>query len=171
MNNPMGIIAESSIAMNQIVNSRMAMDKVVKSDTAMFSIAFSDTAMNSILNLHIAIESIAGSTHAMEKMIDSDEALKKIAGSNLFLDELYKRKSSLYGRSESYSGKVIVLEISRSNTFNEYRSGYAILSDGSKPDWSNYEHKYSYFKKYPKYAKYIKNDGDSNDYIYYYKIK
>ena len=73
------------------------------------------------------------------------------------------------GASASLSGKFIILQISNSNAFNTSKYGYATLSDGSKPDWSNYLAKYAYFKQYKKIATYMKNDTDSDDWIDYFQ--
>ena len=96
--------------------------------------------------------------------------MSKLAASTTAMDALYARKKQLKGASASKSGKFIILEISQSNAFNTSKYGYATLSDGSKPDWSSYLAKYAFFQKYPKYATYMLNDTDSDDYIYYFDI-
>ena len=96
--------------------------------------------------------------------------MSKLAASTTAMDALYARKKQMKGGSVSKSGKFIILEISQSNAFNTSKYGYATLSDGSKPDWSSYLAKYAFFQKYPKYATYMLNDTDSDDYIYYFDI-
>ena len=96
--------------------------------------------------------------------------MSKLAASTTAMDALYARKKKLNGGSASKSGKFIILEISQSNAFNTSKYGYATLSDGSKPDWSSYLAKYAFFQQYPKYATYMRNDTDSDDYIYYFDI-
>ena len=107
---------------------------------------------------------------AMGKIAAVDAALSKLAASTTAMDALYARKKQMKGGSASKSGKFIILEISQSNAFNTSKYGYATLSDGSKPDWSSYLAKYAFFQKYPKYATYMLNDTDSDDYIYYFDI-
>lgn len=113
-----------------------------------------------------SMAAVAGNGTAMAV----DAALSKLAASTTAMDALYARKKQMKGGSASKSGKFIILEISQSNTFNTSKYGYATLSDGSKPDWSSYLAKYAFFRKYPKYATYMLNDTDSDDYIYYFDI-
>ena len=117
-----------------------------------------------------AMTAVAASATAMGKIAAVDAALSKLAASTTAMDALYARKKKLNGGSASKSGKFIILEISASNAFNTSKYGYATLSDGSKPDWSSYLAKYAFFQKYPKYATYMLNDTDSDDYIYYFDI-
>ena len=114
-----------------------------------------------------SMAAVAGNGTAMAAV---DAALSKLAASTTAMDALYARKKQMKGGSASKSGKFIILEISQSNTFNTSKYGYATLSDGSKPDWSSYLAKYAFFRKYPKYATYMLNDTDSDDYIYYFDI-
>lgn len=133
---------------------------VVADATAMTAVAASSTAMTAV----------AASATAMGKIAAVDAALSKLAASTTAMDALYARKKKLNGGSASKSGKFIILEISASNAFNTSKYGYATLSDGSKPDWSSYLAKYAFFRQYPKYATYMLNDTDSDDYIYYFDI-
>ena len=137
-----------------------SMAGVVADATAMTAVAASSTAMTAV----------AASATAMGKIAAVDAALSKLAASTTAMDALYARKKKLNGGSASKSGKFIILEISASNAFNTSKYGYATLSDGSKPDWSSYLAKYAFFQKYPKYATYMLNDTDSDDYIYYFDI-
>ena len=146
----MAAVAANALLMHAITNSETAMDAVVASSTAMTAVAASATAMGKIAAV--------------------DAALSKLAASTTAMDALYARKKQMKGGSASKSGKFIILEISQSNTFNTSKYGYATLSDGSKPDWSSYLAKYAFFRKYPKYATYMLNDTDSDDYIYYFDI-
>lgn len=132
--------------------------------------AADSTAMTAIAASSAAMTAVAASATAMGKIAAVDAALSKLAASTTAMDALYARKKQLKGGSASKSGKFIILEISQSNAFNTSKYGYAILSDGSKPDWSSYLAKYAFFQKYPKYATYMLNDTDSDDYIYYFDI-
>ena len=138
--------------------------------TAMTAVAASSTAMTAVAASSTAMTAVAASATAMGKIAAVDAALSKLAASTTAMDALYARKKQLKGGSASKSGKFIILEISQSNAFNTSKYGYAILSDGSKPDWSSYLAKYAFFQKYPKYATYMLNDTDSDDYIYYFDI-
>ena len=153
-------VAADSTAMNAVAASSTAMNAVVASSTAMNAVVASSTAMTAV----------AASATAMGKIAAVDAALSKLAASTTAMDALYARKKQMKGGSASKSGKFIILEISQSNTFNTSKYGYATLSDGSKPDWSSYLAKYAFFQKYPKYATYMLNDTDSDDYIYYFDI-
>ena len=153
-------VAADSTAMNAVAASSTAMNAVVASSTAMNAVVASSTAMTAV----------AASATAMGKIAAVDAALSKLAASTTAMDALYARKKQMKDGGASKSGKFIILEISQSNTFNTSKYGYATLSDGSKPDWSSYLAKYAFFQKYPKYATYMLNDTDSDDYIYYFDI-
>ena len=115
-----------------------------------------------------AMTAVAASQTAMAAVAASQTALNAIAASTTALDALYAKKSRMSGASASKSGKIIILQISTDNAFNTSQYGYATLSDGSQPDWSNYKSKYAYFKQYKKVATYMKNDTDSDDWIDYF---
>ena len=132
--------------------------------------AADSTAMTAVAASSTAMTAVAASATAMGKIAAVDAALSKLAASTTAMDALYARKKQMKGGSVSKSGKFIILEISQSNAFNTSKYGYATLSDGSKPDWSSYLAKYAFFQKYPKYATYMLNDTDSDDYIYYFDI-
>ena len=147
-----------------------SMAGVAADSTAMTAVAASSTAMTAVAASSTAMTAVAASATAMGKIAAVDAALSKLAASTTAMDALYTRKKTLSGGSANKSGKFIILEISASNAFNTSKYGYATLSDGSKPDWSDYLAKYAFFRKYPKYATYMLNDTDSDDYIYYFDI-
>lgn len=191
-------IANSTTAMDAIGGSKIARDavqaspyydaKIKENDMAIAKLvvgfanlesarysgcagmAADSTAMTAIAASSTAMTAVAASATAMGKIAAVDAALSKLAASTTAMDALYARKKQMKGGSASKSGKFIILEISQSNAFNTSKYGYATLSDGSKPDWSSYLAKYAFFQKYPKYATYMLNDTDSDDYIYYFDI-
>ena len=166
----MAAVAANALLMHAITNSETAMRAIANSQTAMHAIANSETAMTAVAASSTAMTAVAASATAMGKIAAVDAALSKLAASTTAMDALYARKKQMKGGSASKSGKFIILEISQSNAFNTSKYGYATLSDGSKPDWSSYLAKYAFFQKYPKYATYMLNDTDSDDYIYYFDI-
>jgi|GEM_PF-3065791 len=147
-----------------------SMAGVAADATAMNAVAASSTAMNAVAASSTAMNAVAASSTAMNAVAASSTAMNAVAASTTAMDALYARKKQMKGGSASKSGKFIILEISQSNAFNTSKYGYATLSDGSKPDWSSYLAKYAFFQKYPKYATYMLNDTDSDDYIYYFDI-
>ena len=191
-------IANSTTAMDAIGGSKIARDavqaspyydaKIKENDMAIAKLvvgfanlesarysgcagmAADSTAMTAVAASSTAMTAVAASATAMGKIAAVDAALSKLAASTTAMDALYARKKQMKGGSASKSGKFIILEISQNNAFNTSKYGYATLSDGSKPDWSSYLAKYAFFQKYPKYATYMLNDTDSDDYIYYFDI-
>ena len=133
----------------------------------MAAVIANSTALNAVVSSSTAMTAVAASKTAMAAVGGSQTALNAIAASTTALDALYAKKSRLSGASASKSGKFIILQISTDNAFSTSNYGYATLSDGSKPDWSNYRGKYAYFKQYKKVATQMKNDTDSNDWIDY----
>ena len=184
----MTAVAASSVARNAISASPYYDEKIKENDMAIAKLvvgfanlesarysgcagmAADSTAMTAVAASSTAMTAVAASATAMGKIAAVDAALSKLAASTTAMDALYARKKKLNGGSASKSGKFIILEISASNAFNTSKYGYATLSDGSKPDWSSYLAKYAFFQKYPKYATYMLNDTDSDDYIYYFDI-
>lgn len=166
----MAAIAANGTAMAAVAGNALLMHAITNSQTAMRAIANSETAMTAVAASSTAMTAVAASATAMGKIAAVDAALSKLAASTTAMDALYARKKQMKGGSASKSGKFIILEISQSNAFNTSKYGYATLSDGSKPDWSSYLAKYAFFQKYPKYATYMLNDTDSDDYIYYFDI-
>ena len=164
-------IAKLAVALASLESAGYSgMAGVAADSTAMTAVAASSTAMTAVVASSTAMTAVAASATAMGKIAAVDAALSKLAASTTAMDALYARKKQMKGGSASKSGKFIILEISQSNTFNTSKYGYATLSDGSKPDWSSYLAKYAFFRKYPKYATYMLNDTDSDDYIYYFDI-
>ena len=191
-------IANSQTAMQRVANNRGAMDAIGRSRIARDAVQASPyynscikendmaiaklvvgfahlasanySSMAGVVADATAMTAVAASATAMGKIAAVDAALSKLAASTTAMDALYARKKKLNGGSASKSGKFIILEISASNAFNTSKYGYATLSDGSKPDWSSYLAKYAFFRQYPKYATYMLNDTDSDDYIYYFDI-
>ena len=184
----MTAVAASSVARNAISASPYYDEKIKENDMAIAKLvvgfanlesarysgcagmAADSTAMTAVAASSTAMTAVAASANAMGKIAAVDAALSKLAASTTAMDALYARKKQMKGGSASKSGKFIILEISQSNAFNTSKYGYATLSDGSKPDWSSYLAKYAFFQKYPKYATYMLNDTDSDDYIYYFDI-
>ena len=173
-----GAVQASPYYNSYIKENDMAIAKLVVSFANLASAGYSGmagvaadaTAMNAVAASSTAMTAVAASATAMGKIAAVDAALSKLAASTTAMDALYARKKQMKGGSASKSGKFIILEISQSNAFNTSKYGYATLSDGSKPDWSSYLAKYAFFQKYPKYATYMLNDTDSDDYIYYFDI-
>lgn len=106
----------------------------------------------------------------MAAVAASSTAMAAVAASATALDALYAKKKRMSGGSASLSGKFIILEISGDNAFKIGQYGYATLSDGSQPNWDNYKNKYAYFKQFKKYATYMRNDTDGDDWIDYFQV-
>ena len=138
--------------------------------SSMAGVAADATAMNAVAASSTAMNAVAASSTAMNAVAASSTAMNAVAASTTAMDALYARKKNMSGGSASKSGKFIILEISANNAFDTSKYGYVTLSDGSKPNWGNYLAKYAFFKQYPKYATYMRNDTDSDDYIYYFDI-
>ena len=174
----MSVLADSATARKALTgssyygkymqNNTMCIAKLVVGFANLASAGYS--SMAGVAADATAMNAVAASSTAMNAVAASSTAMNAVAASTTALDALYARKKRMSGGSASKTGKFIILEISASNAFNTSKYGYATLSDGSKPDWGSYVAKYAFFKKYPKYATYMKNDTDSDDYIDYFDI-
>ena len=157
-----------AILANLDPSSYADMSAIAASSVAMAAIISNSTALNAVVTSSVAMTAVASSSVATGAIASSATALTAIAGSTTALDALYAKKSRLTGASASKSGKFIILQISSNSAFSTSKYGYATLSDGSKPDWSNYLGKYAFFKQYKKIATFIKNDTESDDWIDYF---
>ena len=166
----MAAVAASSTAMTAVVASSTAMAAVAGSSTAMQAVIANSTALNKVVSSQTAMTAVVSSTTAMQAVANSQTALNALAASTTALDALYAKKKRMSGGSKSLSGKFIILAISSDNAFDTSSYGYATLSDGSKPSWSSYKAKYTFFKQYKKVATFMKNDTDSDDWIDYFQI-
>ena len=174
----MSVLADSATARTALMGSSYY-GKYMQNDTmciAKLVVGFANLAsagyssMAGVAADATAMNAVAASSTAMNAVAASSTAMNAVAASTTAMDALYARKKQMKGGSASKSGKFIILEISASNAFDTSKYGYVTLSDGSKPDWSSYLAKYAFFQKYPKYATYMRNDTDSDDYIYYFDI-
>ena len=174
----MSVLADSATARTALTGSSYY-GKYMQNDTmciAKLVVGFANIASASYSSMAgvaadaTAMNAVAASSTAMNAVAASSTAMNAVAASTTAMDALYARKKNMSGGSASKSGKFIILEISANNAFDTSKYGYVTLSDGSKPNWGNYLAKYAFFKQYPKYATYMRNDTDSDDYIYYFDI-
>ena len=164
----MSVLADSATARTALTGSSYY-GKYMQNDTmciAKLAVGFANLASVG----YSSMAGVAADATAMNAVAASSTAMNAVAASTTAMDALYARKKNMSGGSASKSGKFIILEISANNAFDTSKYGYATLSDGSKPNWGNYLAKYAFFKQYPKYATYMRNDTDSDDYIYYFDI-
>ena len=174
----MSVLADSATARKALTgssyygkymqNDTMCIAKLVVGFANLASVGYS--SMAGVAADATAMNAVAASSTAMNAVAASSTAMNAVAASTTAMDALYARKKQMKGGSASKSGKFIILEISANNAFDTSKYGYVTLSDGSKPNWGNYLAKYAFFKQYPKYATYMRNDTDSDDYIYYFDI-
>ena len=164
----MSVLADSATARTALTGSSYY-GKYMQNDTmciAKLAVGFANLASVG----YSSMAGVAADATAMNAVAASSTAMNAVAASTTAMDALYARKKNMSGGSASKSGKFIILEISANNAFDTSKYGYVTLSDGSKPNWDNYLAKYAFFKQYPKYATYMRNDTDSDDYIYYFDI-
>ena len=164
----MSVLADSATARTALTGSSYY-EKYMQNDTmciAKLAVGFANLASVG----YSSMAGVAADATAMNAVAASSTAMNAVAASTTAMDALYARKKNMSGGSASKSGKFIILEISANNAFDTSKYGYVTLSDGSKPNWGNYLAKYAFFKQYPKYATYMRNDTDSDDYIYYFDI-
>ncbi len=165
-----GLDPDDFADMAAVAASSTAMAAVAASSTAMAAVAASSTAMAAVAASSTAMAAVAASSTAMAAVAASSTAMAAVAASATALDALYAKKKRMSGGSASLSGKFIILEISGGNAFKIGQYGYATLSDGSQPNWDNYKNKYAYFKQFKKYATYMRNDTDGDDWIDYFQV-
>ena len=161
-------MAENSTAMSVLADSATA--RTALTGSSYYGKYMQNDTM-CIAKLAVGFANLASVGYSSMAGVAADAtAMNAVAASTTAMDALYARKKNMSGGSASKSGKFIILEISANNAFDTSKYGYVTLSDGSKPNWGNYLAKYAFFKQYPKYATYMRNDTDSDDYIYYFDI-
>lgn len=104
------------------------------------------------------------------RLLQYNGDVRVVSDSNI-LNYMWENKKQMLGADKSLTGSFIVLEISSGNSHNVNNNwGYVTLRDGTQPDWSNYKGKYKFLEQYPQIVTFMKNDTESDDYIYYYEI-
>ena len=105
-----------------------------------------------------------------DRLLQYSGDVRVVSDSNI-LNYMWENKKQMLGADKSLTGSFIVLEISSGNSHNVNNNwGYVTLIDGTQPDWSNYKGKYKFLEQYPQIVTFMKNDVESDDYIYYYEI-
>lgn len=105
-----------------------------------------------------------------DRLLQYSGDVRVVSDSNI-LNYMWENKKQMLGADKSLTGSFIVLEISSGNSHNVNNNwGYVTLRDGTQPDWSNYKGKYKFLEQYPQIVTFMKNDTESDDYIYYYEI-
>lgn len=105
-----------------------------------------------------------------DRLLQYSGDVRVVSDSNI-LNYMWENKKQMLGADKSLTGSFIVLEISSGNAHNVNNNwGYVTLRDGTQPDWSNYKGKYKFLEQYPQIVTFMKNDVESDDYIYYYEI-
>lgn len=113
------------------------------------------------------------SSKRIRRMITNNpDMLLYISKNDTILNIMYDNyKKIIKGARQTVSGgKYIILEVSSSNA---YSSSYGeTRRNGTTLDsWSDLKGKFQYFKKYPNYVDYIRNDTEDDDYVYYYDFE
>ncbi|KXI14665.1 hypothetical protein [Peptostreptococcus anaerobius] len=104
------------------------------------------------------------------RLLQYNGDVRVVSDSNI-LNYMWENKKQMLGADKYLTGSFIVLEISSGNAHNVNNNwGYVTLRDGTQPDWSNYKGKYKFLEQYPQIVTFMKNDTESDDYIYYYEI-
>lgn len=113
------------------------------------------------------------SSKRIRRMITNNpDMLLYISKNDTILNIMYDNyKKIIKGARQTVSGgKYIILEVSSSNA---YSSSYGeTRRNGTTLDsWSDLKGKFQYFKQYPNYVDYIRNDTESDDWVYYYDFE
>ena len=185
----MSAVAASATAMSAVAASATAMSAVAANYVALVALYSNTEALSIAQGTTVGAAALAGAGSVatgkaavklagldpddfadMAAVAASSTAMAAVAASATALDALYAKKKRMSGGSASLSGKFIILEISGDNAFKIGQYGYATLSDGSQPNWDNYKNKYAYFKQFKKYATYMRNDTDGDDWIDYFQV-
>lgn len=110
-------------------------------------------------------------SHRIKKMIvNNSDLMVAISQNDNILNIMYNRyKIQLSGASNSISGgKYIILELSKDNFWGDNKYGTARRNGFYICNWNDYKYRFQFFKSYPNYVDYIRNDTEDDDYVYYY---
>lgn len=129
------------------------------------------TALQKVTNKS-EFDKLFGSKRIRRMIIDNQDLMFAISKNDTILNIMYDSYKKINsGASSTISGgKYIILEVSGSNAYSsswgETRRNGSTLSG-----WSSYRGKFQYFKQYLNYVDYIRNDTNSDDWVYYYDFE
>lgn len=117
-------------------------------------------------------DKIFGSKRIRRMITNNPDMLLYISKNDTILNIMYDnyKKINSGARQNVSGGKYIILEVSSSNAYSSSygetrRNGTTLAS------WSDLKGKFAYFKQYPNYVDYIRNDTEDNDWVYYYDFE
>lgn len=107
-----------------------------------------------------------------EAIVNNQDLMLAISKNDTILNIMYDnyKKMNSGARQIVSGGKYIILEVSGSNSYSS-RYGETRRNGSTLSDWSSCKGKFQYFKNYPNYVDYIRNDTESNDWVYYYDFE
>lgn len=129
------------------------------------------TALQNVTNKK-EFDTLFNSEKIKRMIVNNQDLMLAISKNNNILNVMYNnyKKTNGGARQSVSGGKYIILEVSGSNAYSS-SYGETRRNGSTLSSWGDYKGKFQYFKKYPNYVDYIRNDTESDDWVYYYDLE
>lgn len=129
------------------------------------------TALQNVTNKK-EFDTLFNSKRIKRMIVNNQDLMLAVSQNNNILNVMYDnyKKINSGARQSVSGGKYIILEVSGSNAYSS-SYGETRRNGSSLSSWGDYKGKFKYFKNYPNYVDYIRNDTGSDDWVYYYDFE
>lgn len=129
------------------------------------------TALQNVTNKK-EFDTLFNSKRIKRMIVNNQDLMLAVSKNNNILNVMYDnyKKINSGARQSVSGGKYIILEVSGSNAYSS-SYGETRRNGSTLSSWGDYKGKFQYFKKYPNYVDYIRNDTESDDWVYYYDLE
>ncbi|WP_288866808.1 hypothetical protein [uncultured Sneathia sp.] len=117
-------------------------------------------------------DTLFNSKRIKRMIVNNQDLMLAVSQNNNILNVMYNnyKKINSGARQSVSGGKYIILEVSNGNAYSS-SYGETRRNGSTLSNWGDYKGKFQYFKKYPNYVDYIRNDTESDDWVYYYDFE
>lgn len=129
------------------------------------------TALQNVTNKK-EFDTLFNSKRIKRMIVNNQDLMLAISKNNNILNVMYDnyKKINSGARRSISGGKYIILEVSSNNAYSS-SYGETRRNGSTLSSWGDYKGKFKYFKNYPNYVDYIRNDTESDDWVYYYDFE
>lgn len=149
--------------LNKIIANFKEVDYMTKNEAL--------TALQNVTNKK-EFDTLFNSKRIKRMIVNNQDLMLAISKNDTILNIMYDnyKKINSGARQSVSGGKYIILEVSGSNAYSS-SYGETRRNGSTLSDWGSYKGKFQYFKNHPNYVDYIRNDTESNDWVYYYDFE
>lgn len=149
--------------LNKIIANFKEVDYMTKNEAL--------TALQNVTNKK-EFDTLFNSKRIKRMIVNNQDLMLAISKNDTILNIMYDnyKKINSGARQSVSGGKYIILEVSGSNAYSS-SYGETRRNGSTLSNWGSYRGKFQYFKNYPNYVDYIRNDTESDDWVYYYDFE